>query len=139
MKRIFIALVLTAGLIACNNKKSEEKTSGKDTTITTNTDTKTEENKEVTTNVNGVPNFSDPEVQKFANDYYTFLQEYKAALKDPSKAAEMTKTMGEWTNKTTEISMKLAANPEDAKKWADWAIVVSQEFSNAAKELYDPK
>ena len=139
MKRIFIVLALTAGLVSCNNKKSEEKTAGKDTTTTTNTDTKEQENKEATTNVNGVPNFSDPEVQKFANDYYAFLQEYKAALKDPSKAAELTKTMGEWTNKTTEISMKLSSNPEDAKKWADWAVVVSQEFADAAKSLYDPK
>jgi hypothetical protein len=135
MKRFFAILAITGMLISCNNKKTEEKTSEKDTTVTT-TEIKTEDKTVTTTNTNGVPNFSDPEVQKFANDYYAFLQEYKNALKDPSKAMEMTK---EWTGKSTEISMKLAANPEEAKKWADWATVVSEEFANAAKEMYEHK
>ena len=138
MKRFFAMLALMGILISCNNKKTEEKTSVKDTTIT-NTKTKTDDKTAVTTNTNGVPNFSDPDVQKFANDYYAFLQEYKTALKDPSKAMEMTKNMQEWSGKSTEISMKLAANPAEAKKWADWATVVSQEFADAAKALYDPK
>ncbi|MBL0234783.1 MAG: hypothetical protein IPQ08_14165 [Chitinophagaceae bacterium] len=138
MKRILSILALTGLLISCNNKKADEKTDGKDTTVTTK-ETTTEDKTATTVNANGVPSFSDPEVQKFANDYYSFLTEYKAALKDPTKAMELTKTLQEWAGKTTEISMKLANNPEEAKKWADWATVVSQEFANAAKSMYETK
>ncbi len=138
MKRFFAILGLAGLMISCNNKKTEVKTTGKDTTVTT-TETKTDDKTATVTNTNGVPNFTDPEVQKFANDYYAFMNEYKGALRDPSKAMEMTKTMQEWAGKATEISMKLAANPEEAKKWADWATVISQEFANAAKTMYETK
>ena len=138
MKKVILLLAVTGTLLSCNNKKSEGKEAGKDTTTTT-TEIKTEEEKESVTQTDGVPSFSDPEVQKFANEYYSFLQVYKTALKDPSKATEMTKDMMEWSTKASEISLKLASNPEDAKKWADWAMVVSQEFADAAKELYEHK
>ena len=138
MKKFMLMLALTGSLLSCNNKKSDEKAAGNDAMGTT-MENKTEEPKETTTQTDGVPSFSDPEVQKFANDYFAFLQEYKAALKDPSKAAEMATNMTEWSTKAGEISLKLASNPEDAKKWADWALVVSKEFTDAAKELYEHK
>ena len=138
MKKLILLITITGSLLSCNNKKTADKAAGNDTTGTT-MENKTDEKKETATQTNGVPNFSDPEVQKFANDYYAFLQEYKTALKDPSKATEMANNMTEWSTRAGEISLKLASNPEDAKKWADWSMVVSQEFADATKELYEHK
>ena len=136
----FLAILAVAGLmISCNNKKSEEKTSNSDTTVKTTENTGGAQNNTTTTtttNNAGVPSFSDPDVQKFANDYAAFLEEYKKGLKDPAKMADLTKSMQEWSTRSQEIGVKLASNPDEAKKWADWVMVISQEFSKAASEMY---
>jgi|GEM_PF-677499 len=139
MKKLFAILAIAGIMASCSNKKKEEKTSATDTT------TKTTENKmdadqktvpTTTTNVEGVPSFSDPEVQKFANDYAAFLSVYKAGLKDPAKFAELSKTMQDWAARSRSVGLKLASNPEEAQKWAQWASVIAQEYANAAASMY---
>ncbi len=138
MKKVFAVLALVGVMVACNNKKKEDKKpEGKDTTATTTTtdNTTTTTDNTTTTNTSGVPTFSDPEVQKFANDYAAFVNEYKAGLKDPAKLMELTKSMQDWASRASSIGMKLANNPEEAKKWADWTTAISKELTDAAMNM----
>ena len=76
----------------------------------------------------GVPTFSDPEVQKFANDYAAFMTEYKAGMSDPAKLAELSTKLQDWSKRSTEIGMKLATKPEEAKAWAEWVMALSKDM-----------
>lgn len=115
MKKL-LSLVALAGIMAsCNNTK-EDKTETKtgDTTVTTTPTTV-----EPTTSVE-TPKFSDPEVQKFVDDYAAFWNDYKTNWNDPAKAQEYSQRMTDWSTKSQSIGMKLANNPDDLKKWNDW-------------------
>ena len=136
MKKIF-ALLAVAGIMAsCGGKKSDKPAEGKDSTATTSPTTTEVAPTTTTTSTaatEGVPTFSDPDVQKFANEYNAFIQEYKAGMKDPAKLVELSKSLTEWSKKSQEIGMKLASKPEEAKAWADWAMKISQELMPATK------
>lgn len=121
MKKLFAIIALVGIMASCKDKKKDEpKTEGTETTTTTTTTT-TE-----TTSVAGVPTFSDPEVQKFANDYGAFMAEYKAGMSDPAKLTKLANDMQEWSTKSQSIGMKLAAKPEEAKAWADWMLEMTK-------------
>ena len=133
MKKIF-ALLAVAGIMAsCGGKKKSDKPAdGKDTAATTTT-TEVAPTTTSTSASDGVPTFSDPDVQKFANEYNAFMQEYKAGMKDPAKLVELGKSMTDWSKKAQDIGMKLASKPDEAKAWADWAKKLSQELMPATK------
>ncbi|HRG81509.1 MAG TPA: hypothetical protein PLO99_03285 [Chitinophagaceae bacterium] len=126
MKKLFAVLAIAGVMVACNNKKKDEKAPEKDTTSTTTTTTTT--TTETTPAPAGVPTFSDPEVQKFANDYAAFMAEYKAGMSDPAKLAELSTKLQDWSKRSTEIGMKLATKPEEAKAWADWVMALSKDM-----------
>ena len=136
MKKLFAVLALAGVMVACNNKKKDEKKpEGDTTTITTTT---TDENPPVTTTTTTtatteVPKFSDPEVQKFANDYAAFISEYKAGMNDPAKLADLSAKMQDWSKRSTDVAMKLASKPEEAKAWADWVMAISKELMPGTK------
>ncbi len=125
----FLSLIALVGIMAsCNNKKEKKDEVKTDTTVTT--DGKMDDGKmdNGTTANTGVPTFSDPEVQKFANDYAAFIAAYKAGMNDPAKMAELSKNMQEWATKSQSIGMKLANSPDEAKKWADWVMELNKEL-----------
>ena len=126
MKKLFAVLAIAGVMVACNNKKKDEKAPEKDTTSTTTTTTTT--TTETTPAPAGVPTFSDPEVQTFANDYAAFMAEYKAGMSDPAKLAELSTKLQDWSKRSTEIGMKLATKPEEAKAWADWVMALSKDM-----------
>ena len=126
MKKLFAVLAIAGVMVACNNKKKDEKAPEKDTTSTTTPTTTT--TTETTPAPAGVPTFSDPEVQKFANDYAAFMAEYKAGMSDPAKLAELSTKLQDWSKRSTEIGMKLATKPEEAKAWADWVMALSKDM-----------
>ena len=133
MKKLFAVLALVGVMTSCKSKKKDEK-KPEETTTTTPTDaTTTPTDATTTTATAGVPTFSDPEVQKFANDYGAFMAEYKAGMKDPAKLAELSKGMTEWSTKAQSIGMKLATTPDEAKKWADWALELSKSLMPETK------
>ncbi|MBM3415526.1 MAG: hypothetical protein FJY20_03565 [Bacteroidetes bacterium] len=105
-------------------KKPEGDTTA--TTTTTTTETTTTDNPPV--NNSGVPTFSDPDVQKFANDYAAFITEYKAGMSDPARLADLSAKMTDWSSRSTEIGMKLATKPEEAKAWADWVLALTKDL-----------
>jgi hypothetical protein len=135
MKKL-LSLVAIVGIMAsCNNKKEEKtedtKTDTTATTTTTSDDAVTTPT--TTTTPAGVPTFSDPEVQKFANDYAAFIAEYKAGMTDPARMAELSKQMQDWSAKSQSIGMKLASNPDDLKKWSDWVMEIQKDLMPATK------
>jgi hypothetical protein len=129
MKKLFAVLALVGVMTSCKSKKKDEK-KPEETTTTTTTTTTTETTAPTTA---GVPTFSDPEVQKFANEYGAFMAQYKEGMKDPAKLADLAKGMQEWSTKAQSIGMKLASTPDEAKKWADWALALSKELMPATK------
>ena len=131
MKKLFAVLAIAGVMVACNNKKKDEKAPEKDTTSTTTTTTTT--TTETTPAPAGVPTFSDPEVQKFANDYAAFITQYKSGMTDPAKAAELAKSAQEWSKRSTEIAMKLAAKPDEAKAFSEWLMGLAKEMMPATK------
>jgi hypothetical protein len=136
MKKLFSLVAIVALMASCNNKKEEKKTDEVKTdttgTTTTTTDDKMSDGT-TTTATTGVPTFSDPEVQKFANDYAAFITAYKAGMNDPAKLQELSTKMTEWSTKGQSIGMKLANSPEEAKKWSDWWMAISKELMPANK------
>lgn len=126
MKKVFAILIVAAVMVSCGNKKKEDKpTDGKDTAATTNNNSGDQTTTPVTTTVAGIPTFSDPEIQKFVNDYSTFAQSYKAGMADPAKAIELAKTAQEWAGKMGTFAMKLVSNPDELKKWNEWSTWLS--------------
>lgn len=129
MKKLFAILAIAGVMVACNNKKKDEKKPEGDTTVTTTTTpTNTTEPTNTTTTSTDTPTFSDPTVQKFVDDYTAFIMQYKEGMKDPAKMAELSKSLQEWSTKGTEVGMKLATNPEDLQKWTAWWQAISKEF-----------
>lgn len=131
MKKLLSVIALVGIMASCNNKKEEKTDVKTDTTATVPADDKT--NDGTTQPSAGVPTFSDPEVQQFANDYAAFIAAYKAGMNDPAKMAELSKSMQDWATKSQNIGMKLANNPEEAKKWSDWVMEVNKELMPANK------
>ena len=131
MKKLFAVIALVGIMSSCKDKKNEEPKADDATTTAPATEATTTEPS--TTAVAGVPTFSDPEVQKFANDYNAFILEYKAGMKDPARIMELSKNMQDWATRAQSIGMKLAAKPEEAKAWAEWAASLSQNLMPAGQ------
>lgn len=127
MKKFLSVLALSGLLVACNNEKKEEKKIEE-----SNTTTPVKADPAATDNVSSsnpdVPTFSDPEVQKFANDYATFIKEYRAGIKDPARMKTLTDNMQQWSTRGQSIGMKLANNPAEAQKWAQWWLAVTKDL-----------
>ena len=129
MKKLFAILAIAGVMVSCGNKKKgDKKPEGDTTATTTTTPTTTTTTDPGTTAMAGVPTFSDPEVQKFANDYAAFIQEYKAGMKDPAKLMALAKNLQDWSTRATSVGMKLSTHPEEATAWANWMTACSKEL-----------
>lgn len=67
-----------------------------------------------------VPEFSNEQVQNFANDYAKYFEELLNATKSKNteKTVELTRQGIEWTKKANEITQGM--NEEDTQKWTEW-------------------
>ena len=135
MKKVFAVLALVGVMTSCNNKKKDEKKPEGDTTavVTPPADNTTPP----ADNSGAIPTFADADVQKYVTDYTAFVQSYLDAYKakDMTKVQELATKMTEWSGKSTEIGQKLATNPEEAKKFADYMTKLSTDWANAAKSM----
>lgn len=113
----------------------EKKDAVKTDTPTTENSTSTEEqpagettSTEAPKTINGVevPKFSNPETQKFADEYATFMAEMTEASKsgDAAKIQALSAKSQEWAKKQSEMASKMT--PEDTKLWTDFAMKLSQ-------------
>lgn len=135
MKKFFTIVALAGTLVACSNDKKEaEKTEDTTTTAPATTEPEVDEstnNEPTTTAVAGVPTFSDPEVQKFANDYAAFITEYKTGIKDPAKMQALSASMQDWSTRANAIVSKLLSKPDEAQAWSAWFMKLSQDLKPA--------
>lgn len=73
-----------------------------------------------------IPKFSNPDSQKFADEYATFMAEMTEVSKsgDVAKIQAFSTKSQEWAKKQAEMASKMT--PEDAKLWSDFAMKLSQ-------------
>lgn len=133
MKKVFTILAVAAVMVSCGNKKKGDKPAdGKDTAATTTTNNGGE-----TTPITATAGFADAEVQKYVDDYTAFVNSYLDAVKgkDMTKITDLSMKAADWANRSMDVSKKLAANPEETKKFADVMTKLSNDWAEAAKAL----
>ena len=132
MKKLFLAISVI-GLISMTSCKKEE------AKVENATENAVENTTEAATNaadaventtaaVSDVPTFSNPDIQKFAEEYAAFYKEVSEAAKsgDAAKVQDLQAKGLEWAKKAADYTQKMT--PEDAQKWVDW----SQKIATAA-------
>ncbi len=131
MKKLFAVLAIVAVMTSCKDKKAED-------AKTDTTEIKMDEPRmDEPAMTNGVPTFNDPDVTAYVKAYEEYIAAYKAAVekKDMTKMADLG-TMGQdLAMKGSAASQKLAANPEDAKKLADYMTAKANEVMELSKKL----
>lgn len=130
MKKILLTAVLVGSLIACDKKAETADAPAPETTTETPTP-ETPAPAETPANTNDVK-FSNPEVQKVADEYATFVKEYVEAYKagDATKIQDLVKKQQEWATKLTTAATSMT--PDDAKAWGEYMQKLSEEMTAAA-------
>ncbi len=120
MNKLFIAfgLASTLAIFGCSKEVEAEKEAA------SNTSTTAEAPAEVSSDI---PQFSSPEIQKFAKEYAVFQKEIMDAAKsgDAAKIQELQGKATEWIGKAQEVEQQMT--PEDAQKWANWTQKLVEE------------
>jgi len=138
MKRIFLGLAvlafLSTGFTACKDKKKDDAKT-EQTNDGKMSDGKMSDGKMDATSSDGleVPSFSDPEVTKWCQDYKNMLDEIVAAYasKDMAKVSSLSTNWAGFAGKTSELSAKLTAHPDEAQKFSAFISAVSKKYSEA--------
>ena len=114
MKKILLVLLVFGVIFSCG-KKEEPQTEN----VETKTETTAEPTKEGEASDAGAT-YTNPEVQKYVNDYKVLIKEYTAAVnaKDETKIAELEDKIHELTTKEAEISVKIT-DAEEVTKFSD--------------------
>lgn len=132
MKKFFAVLALVGVMTSCKDKKKDEKKPEETTTTTTTTTT-------TATDVapTSVPTFNDADVTAYVKAYEDYIAIYRKAAegKDMTKLAELGKMGQDLSTKAVAATQKLANNPEDAKKLADYMTAKSAEIMELSKKL----
>jgi len=140
MKKILLVVAVAGIMTSCKDKKkTEETTTTTPTTEQTTTPptTTTTSDPAPTTNAGDVPSFKDADVQAYAEAYANLADAYKKAAenKDLGKLADLSKTGMDLAAKTSAMTQKLIASPEEAKKLSDFIMAKSKEITEASKKL----
>ena len=135
MKKFLFVVAIAGIMTSCKDKKDEKK--AEESTTTMPTEPTTTAPTEPTTVSTGVPTFSDPDVTAYVKAYEDYIAVYKKAVegKDMSKMMDLSKMGQDLATKGMAASQKLAVNPEDAKKLADYMTARSAEIVALSKKL----
>lgn len=129
MKKIILPITIAAlAFASCGNDNGTPKAEDQKVTDTKeNVEVKTPE---TTVSASEVPNFSNPEVKKLAEDYTAFVKDYTAAAKsnDAAKLQELSIQAQEWAAKAADASKSLQMSPEDTKLWGEYMAQLSQQL-----------
>lgn len=66
-----------------------------------------------------IPQFSDPEVQKFAEEYSAYFNELMQTGDDTEKLHELLGEGVEWSKRVSQLTQKMSE--EDLDKWSRWS------------------
>ncbi|WP_316848764.1 hypothetical protein [Pedobacter agri] len=130
---ILFSLATVVALTACNNDKKASQD------ITSKTSSKVEVNKvDIDKAMKGVPTFSSPEIQKEAQEWFSYFsegmkeaqQKAKLANGDQAKMRQIGKEMGEkfasWKEKIVALKAKMTA--EDEVKFEQYGNKIAQDI-----------
>lgn len=133
MKKFLAVLALVGVLASCKDKKKADTPPATDDTATVKTTDPVTPPVETT----GVPTFNDADVTAYVKAYEDYIAVYRKAAesKDMSKMAELGTLGQDLATKGTAAAQKLASNPEDAKKLADYMTAKSAEIMELTKKL----
>ena len=135
MKKIFAVLALVSVLASCKDKKEDKKV--EDTTVVTPTTTTdpapNTTDPAPTTASTEVPKFTNPDVQKWVNDYDAYITSVINAYqsKNAAKAQELSAKASEWTAKSQEMATKSAATPDEVQRFSDYIMAKSKAMTDA--------
>jgi len=134
MKKFLLVVAVAGIMTSCKDKKKTEEPTP--TTPTTEQPT-TPTTSEPAPSTGGVPTFSDADVTAYVKAYEEYVAVYRKAVegKDMSKMMELSKMGQDLASKGMAASQKLASNPEDAKKLADYMTAKSAEIVELSKKL----
>jgi len=136
---IFLSLATVIALTACN----DDKTVSTGTTKKTSTEVKATK-VDIDKAMKGVPTFSTPEIQKEAQEWFSYLnegmkeaqQKAKLANGDQTKMKEIGKEMGEkfapWKEKIEALKVKM--NAEDKAKFEQYGAKIAQDIVAQARQ-----
>ena len=125
MKKIL--LIITAlGLIAFTSCKNQEEdvsdvTEGIDSIVNDAEELEDYEQVQIDASkvASDIPQFSDPEVQKFAEEYSAYFNELMQAGDDTEKLHELLGEGVEWSKRVSQLTQKMSE--EDLDKWSRWS------------------
>lgn len=125
MKKTF--LIFTAiGLIAFTSCKNQEEdvsdvTEGIDSIVNDAEELEDYEQVQIDASkvASDIPQFSDPEVQKFAEEYSAYFNELMQAGDDTEKLHELLGEGVEWSKRVSQLTQKMSE--EDLDKWSRWS------------------
>lgn len=125
MKKTF--LIFTAlGLIAFTSCKNQEEdvsdvTEGIDSIVNDAEELENYEQVQIDASkvASDIPQFSDPEVQKFAEEYSAYFNELMQAGDDTEKLHELLGEGVEWSKRVSQLTQKMSE--EDLDKWSRWS------------------
>lgn len=131
MKKILLTAVLVGSLVACDKKAETTDSPAPETPTTETPAPETPAPSETPANSSTVK-LSNPEAQKIADEYGTFIKEYMEAYKsgDATKIQDLTTKQQEWGTKLATSMAKMS--PEDAKILSEYMQQVAQEMATAA-------
>jgi hypothetical protein len=138
VNKIFLSLATVLALSACNNDKKAPENAPK------NPNTELEANKvDVDEAMKGMPTFSSPEIQKEAQEWFTYFKEgmkeaqqkAKLANGDQAKMKQIGKEMAEkfapWKEKIAALKIKM--NAEDKVKFEQYGTKIAQDIVAQAR------
>jgi len=125
MKKTF--LIFTAlGLIAFTSCKNQEEdvsdvTEGIDSIVNDAEELEDYEQVQIDASkvASDIPQFSDPEVQKLAEEYSAYFNELMQAGDDTEKLHELLGEGVEWSKRVSQLTQKMSE--EDLDKWSRWS------------------
>lgn len=131
MKKILLTAVLVGSLVACDKKAETTDSPAPETPATETPAAETPTPAETPTSTSSVK-LSNPEAQKIADEYGTFIKEYMEVYKsgDATKIADLTKKQQEWG---TKLATSMASmSQEDVKLLTEYMQQVAQEMASVA-------
>ena len=130
MRKILLTAVIAVSLVACNNTGAKKEVSS-DSTKMENAAISTAPTAGMTGTNTGAPKFSTPEVQKMADEYTTFVNDYIAAAKsgDATQMQAFSTKAQEWATKMTATAKTMS--PEDVKVWTEYSMKLTEEMTKA--------
>ena len=114
MRKVLLSLLLLGVIFSCGKK--EENSAGN----TAGSEAVSAESE------SSASKFKDPDVQKLADAYAELSKEYDNMT--PEKAGELSQKFQELSSKSSEITQKLASDPKEAEKFANYMTEIGKEI-----------